>query len=150
MKKIACIMLTLALLINANALAESIIGSSANPNQSAETKLSATVGAYYEVIIPTSQRITYGVIDTTMSIEASTLRKGTSIAVEPASLKGSLVSDTSDSTIDFTITGMGSANRLEFYQVESKTLTIHIEQDAWDNASVGEYTGSITFNISIM
>ena len=148
MKKLLCVLLTLSLILCAAALAE---GTYDEKDSTASTTLTTTIAdpsqpvPSYTVIIPSTLTITPNATSTPLSIRVTEAENVESIEIDTAA-SGSMTG--SDGTIDFTV----SPNELTFSIFTSlpstKTMTINITSEEWQQAAPGDYTGTMSFTIS--
>ena len=147
MKKLLCVLLTLSLIFCAAALAE---GTYDEDDSTASTTLTTTIkgpdAPSYTLIIPSTLTITPNATSTTLTVQLTEANNANSIRVETAA-NGSMTNG-SGGTIDFTVT----PNKLSFSNFNilpsSKTMTINITEEEWQQAAAGTYTGTMSFTIS--
>lgn len=149
MKKMLCVLLTLSLVFCAVALAEDTYDEN---DQTATTTLTTTITdptkpvPTYTIVIPSSLAITPNATQTTLTVQVQEVENTESIQVT-ADATGSMTNG-SDGTIDFTI----SSNELSFSNFtslpSSKTMSINITEEEWNQAPAGDYTGTVNFTIS--
>ena len=147
MKKLLCALLILSLMFCAIALAE---GTYDENDSTASTTLTTTIkgpdAPTYTVIIPSTLEIEPNATNTALTVQLTEVANAESIAVETAA-NGSMTNG-SGGTIDFTVT----PNKLSFSNFNtlpsSKTMTINITEEEWQQAAPGDYTGTMSFTIS--
>lgn len=147
MKKLLCMLLTLSLIFCAVALAE---GTYDEDNPTASTRLTTTIkgpdAPSYTLIIPSTLTITPNAASTTLTVQLTEANNADSIKVETAA-NGSMTNG-SGGTIEFTVT----SNELSFGNFNAlpatKTMSIGITAEQWQQAAPGDYTGTMSFTIS--
>ena len=147
MKKLLCVLLTLSLILCAAALAEDTYDES---DSTASTTLTTTIkgpdAPSYTVIIPSTLAITPNAASTPLSIQVTAVENVNRIEVKTDGT-GSMTNG-SDGSIDFTV----APNELSFSNFASlpstKTMTINITSEEWQQAAPGDYTGTMSFTIS--
>ena len=147
MKKLLCALLILCLSFCAVALAE---GEYNENDSTATTTLTTTIkgpdAPTYTVIIPSTLAITPNAASTPLSIQVTAVENVESIKI--ATAESGSMSNGSDGTIDFTV----SPYELTFSNFASlpatKTMTINITSEQWQQAAAGAYTGTMSFTIS--
>ena len=146
MKKLLCVLLTLSLIFCAVALAE---GTYNENDSTASTTLTTTINGpdapTYTIIIPPTLAITPNATSTQLNIQVTDVENVDKIDVTTAA-NGSMTS--SGGTIDFTV----APYELSFSNFDSlpstKTMTINITSEEWQQAAAGDYTGTMSFTIS--
>lgn len=146
MKKTLSLLLALALLCLGTipALAENPTGG--------ETVITANVGVSYQISIPESQEITFGVESTEIgdvAVTAAQIEEGYQITFT-ATCDG-LMEKTGDATktIAYALNSGGVAfTSASFTGVDSQALTVDITTEAWNAAAVGQYSDTITFTVN--
>ena len=146
MKKLLCVLLTLSLILCAAALAEDTYDES---DSTASTTLTTTIkgpdAPSYTIIIPPTLAIAPNATSTALSIQLEEVANASEISITTAN-SGSMTG--SNGTIDFTVT----PNELSFSNFSSlpstKTMTINITEEQWQQAAAGTYTGTMSFTIS--
>ena len=139
------------------ALAFALCAACAAPVLAEETKttiITTSINPTYTVDIPANTAIAFNAasttFDTKLGLSKAQLDPGSKVTVtaKPTALKN----DTDSSkTIPFTLckddgTAFTSA---DFTNTSDKVeLSVHIDQTAWNKAYAGNYTGSVTFEIS--
>lgn len=147
MKKLLCVLLTLSLILCAAALAEDTYDES---DSTASTTLTTTIkgpdAPSYTLIIPSTLTITPNATSTTLTVQLTEANNANSIRVETAA-NGSMTNG-SGGTIEFTVT----SNELSFGNFNAlpatKTMSIGITAEQWQQAAAGTYTGTMSFTIS--
>ena len=147
MKKLLCVLLTLSLILCAAALAEDTYD---EDDSTASTTLTTTIkgpdAPSYTLIIPSTLTITPNATSTTLTVQLMEQKNTSEISITTAN-SGSMTNG-SDGTIDFTVT----SNELSFSNFSSlprtKTMTINITEEQWQQAAAGTYTGTMSFTIS--
>ena len=147
MKKLLCALLTLSLIFCAAALAEDTYDES---DSTASTTLTTTIkgpdAPSYTLIIPSTLTITPNATSTTLTVQLTEANNANSIRVETAA-NGSMTNG-SGGTIEFTVT----SNELSFGNFNAlpatKTMSIGITAEQWQQAAAGTYTGTMSFTIS--
>ena len=147
MKKLLCVLLTLSLIFCAAALSE---GTYDEDDSTASTTLTTTIkgpdAPSYTLIIPSTLTITPNATSTTLTVQLTEANNANSIRVETAA-NGSMTNG-SGGTIEFTVT----SNELSFGNFSSlpstKTMTINITSEEWQQAAPGDYTGTMSFTIT--
>ena len=147
MKKLLCALLTLSLIFCAAALAE---GTYDEDDSTASTTLTTTIkgpdAPSYTLIIPSTLTITPNATSTTLTVQLTEANNANSIRVETAA-NGSMTNG-SGGTIEFTVT----SNELSFGNFNAlpatKTMSIGITAEQWQQAAAGTYTGTMSFTIS--
>ena len=147
MKKLLCVLLTLSLILCAAALAEDTYD---EDDSTASTTLTTTIkgpdAPSYTVIIPSTLAITPNAASTPLSIQVTDVENVESIKI--ATAESGSMSNGSDGTIDFTV----SPYELTFSNFANlpatKTMSIGITAEQWQQAAPGDYTGTMSFTIS--
>lgn len=147
MKKLLCALLTLSLIFCAAALAEDTYDES---DSTASTTLTTTIkgpdAPSYTLIIPSTLTITPNATSTTLTVQLTEANNANSIRVETAA-NGSMTNG-SGGIIEFTVT----SNELSFGNFNAlpatKTMSIGITAEQWQQAAAGTYTGTMSFTIS--
>ena len=147
MKKLLCVLLTLSLILCAAALAEDTYD---EDDSTASTTLTTTIkgpdAPSYTLIIPSTLTITPNATSTTLTVQLTEANNANSIRVETAA-NGSMTNG-SGGTIEFTVT----SNELSFGNFNAlpatKTMSIGITGEQWQQAAAGTYTGTMSFTIS--
>ena len=147
MKKLLCVLLTLSLILCAAALAEDTYD---EDDSTASTTLTTTIkgpdAPSYTLIIPSTLTITPNATSTTLTVQLTEANNAKSIKVETAA-SGSMTNG-SGGTIEFTVT----SNELSFGNFNplpaTKTMSIGITAEQWQQAAAGTYTGTMSFTIS--
>lgn len=146
MKKIPCTLLTLSLIFCAVALAEDTY----NENDSTVTTTVTTTikgpdAPTYTVIIPSTLAIAPNATSTELNIRVTAAADASEISITTAS-SGSMTNG-SDGTIDFTVT----PNELSFSNFNplssAKMMSINITTEEWQQATAGDYIGTMSFTI---
>ena len=149
MKKLLCVLLTLSLslILCATALAEDTYDEN---DSTASTTLTTTIkgpdAPSYTLIIPSTLTITPNATSATLTVQLTEANNVNSIRVETAA-NGSMTNG-SGGTIEFTVT----SNELSFGNFNAlpatKTMSIGITAEQWQQAAAGTYTGTMSFTIS--
>ncbi len=147
MKKILCALLILSLIFCATALAE---GTYDQDDKTATTTLTTTIAGpdapTYTVVIPSTLAITPNTTSTPLTVRLVEAKNAKSVTVT-AEANGSMTNG-SGGTINFTV----DSTTLTFSNFNSlpseKWMSIHITEAEWQQASAGNYTGTLTFTIS--
>ncbi len=147
MKKLLCALLTLSLIFCSAALAE---GTYDESDSTASTTLTTTIkgpdAPSYTIIIPPTLTIAPNAASTTLTVQLTEAANAKLVSVKTAA-NGSMTNG-SGGTIDFTVT----SNELSFSNFNtlpsSKTMTINITGEQWQQAAAGTYTGTMSFTIS--
>ena len=147
MEKMLCALLALGLLCCAIAFAE---GTYDQDNTTVITTLTTTIAGpqapTYTVIIPSTLAISPNATSTPLMIELTEVQHASEVKITTAT-SGSM-SNGSGGIIDFTV----SPNEIAFTNFASlpstKQVSVNITAAEWQQASAGDYTGSLTFTIS--
>ena len=117
-----------------------------SPSTTLTTTIKGPDAPTYTVIIPSTLEIEPNATNTALTVQLTEVANAESIAVETAA-NGSMTNG-SGGTIDFTVT----PNKLSFSNFNtlpsSKTMTINITEEEWQQAAAGTYTGTMSFTIS--
>lgn len=147
MKKLLCALLTLSLIFCAAALAE---GTYDEDDSTASTTLTTTIkgpdAPSYTIIIPSTLVIAPNATSTTLTVQLMEQKNTSEISITTAN-SGSMTNG-SDGTIDFTV----SPYELTFSNFANlpatKTMSIGITAEQWQQAPAGTYTGTMSFTIT--
>lgn len=116
------------------------------------TTVKLVIPASYTVNIPAAMDIPYGATSTPMTIGVSSIKIGSHQAVKIAvdSAKGRLLPESGNTLIPYKLLCDGKEfSRALYTTVDDTQLSLDIALEDWFEADAGEYTGTITFHVSL-
>ena len=148
MKKLLCMLLALSLLICTAALAE---GTYDEGDKTASTTLTTTIedpsAPAYTIMIPSTIAITPNATSTQLDVRVMEVKNVQKITVTTAA-SGSMTS-TTGGNIAFTV-GSPELAFTNFSSLpDNQWMTINITAEEWQQAQAGDYTGVMSFTISV-
>lgn len=152
-KRISTILCLLTvLLLTATTTVGEVFLTNTEHGMTGTTTVRLTIPVSYTVAIPASMSIPYGATSTPMTIGVSSIKIGSHQAVQIAvdSAKGKLLPESGNSTIPYMLLCDGNAfSRALYTAVDETQLSLDIAPEGWFEADAGEYTGTITFYVSL-
>ena len=141
-------LLTVLLLTTASTVGE-VYMTGTDAAMTGSTTVRLVIPSSYTVQIPATVDIPYGVTSTPITIGVSSMQLGSSKAIEiaPASSMGVLRTESSSATIPYVLDLQGC---VRFTDPGTEELHLIIDQYDWYEAAAGEYTGAITFQVSVV
>lgn len=122
-----------------------ICGLQVSAQETRQTIVSYTVPEMYTVMIPESLEIPFNAESTSLSVSLTATNLGQKKVIVEAAESGALMNSASHQ-LPFAVTENA---RLAFDALETKDMTIGIARDDWKTAPAGEYSGTLTFEISV-
>ena len=118
-----------------------------------ELQLSYAVGPSYTVSIPGDVQVAFNALSTDFeSVELTEARLEPGYAVQIALVSDGLLKHTEDAskTLAYSVNSADGAFQTAQYTTagEATALTVDITSDAWHAAHAGDYTGTVTFEVS--
>lgn len=130
-----------------------IILSNTSAVLSGSTTVRLVIPGGYTVEIPAALPLAYGQESTAMTIGVSDVKLGATQAVEVRvdSAQGTLAQTGGKGSIPYTLMqGDAAFSRLTFTQDGSAQVHLAIDKADWFEAPAGDYTGTVTFQVSII
>lgn len=131
---------------------EFILSNAANVLEG-NTTVKLTIPSYYTVQIPAELPITYGAENTSMALGVSSMFIGSTKALQiaPESAEGALLQTGGSGKIPYTLLQDAAPfEGVTFTELGEKNINVNIALDDWYSAAAGEYTGTVTFLVSVV
>lgn len=115
------------------------------------TTVRLVIPSAYIVEIPATVSIPYGAESTPMSIGVSNMELGSkTVKIAVDSSNGNLLQRNGQGKIPFVLMREGDEFSSAHYSTTGQTLlNVAIALNDWYNADAGEYTGTVTFHVSV-
>lgn len=149
---ILCLLAVLCCVLVTSAADEFILSNAANVLEG-NTTVKLTIPSYYTVQIPAELPISYGVEATSLTIGVSSMRIGSNKAlkIETEAPDGVLLQTGGNGSIPYSFRdGASFFDSAVFTELGEKEISIEIALDDWYSAAAGEYTGTVTFLVSVV
>lgn len=150
-KVVILCLLTVLLLIRTTAVGDVRLTNTEH-GMTGTTTVRLVIPSSYVVEIPATVSIPYGATSTPLTIGVSSIELGSRQVVEITadSSSGTLVQESGNDTIPFTLSCNGEAFSSVCYSYPKQTqLSIDIALEDWYSADAGEYSGIVTFRVSV-
>lgn len=150
-KVVIICLLTVMLLITTTAVGEVFLTNTEH-GMTGTTTVRLVIPSSYIVEIPATVSIPYGATSTPMTIGVSSMELGSqqSVKISVDSAKGKLLQENGNDAIPYVLTSNSMAFSSVLYPSAGQTqLSIDIALEDWYKADAGEYTGMVTFHVSV-
>lgn len=140
MKKVLALILTLCLTLGIVALAD---------DSNRQTELQVTVNSGYTIVIPATLDIPFGAESTDLSVEVTALHLPSNfnaLKVEVGQMNP--LKNAAEKLIWYTIDGVSFGATRYFQTTETQNFVVGITAADWNKAPAGNYTGTVSFNVS--
>lgn len=151
-RKVVILCLLILMLLTATTTVGEVFLTNTEHAMTGTTTVRLTIPVSYTVTIPATVSIPYGATSTPMAIGVSSIKIGSHQAVQIAvdSAKGRLLPESGNTLIPYKLLCNGKEFSRALYTTEDETqLSLDIALEDWFEADAGEYTGTITFHVSL-
>ena len=153
MKKILSFTLALVMMLSATVIAfAATINQDSNP-KTVDTEITTSIAPTYTVTIPADVNVSFNATSTSFGkIEVTAAQINPDKCIKVALTTDGTLNNTVDATkvIPYTVNAGATAFTSATYLAagENTDLTINITQNDWNSAYAGDYTDTVTFNVS--
>ncbi|MCI6388584.1 MAG: hypothetical protein MR823_05535 [Ruminococcus sp.] len=153
MKKLLSFTLALVMMLSVSVTAfAATINQDSNP-KTVDTEITTSIAPTYTVTIPADVNVSFNATSTSFGkIEVTAAQINPDKCIKVALTTDGTLNNTVDATkvIPYTVNAGATAFTSATYLVagEKTDLTINITQNDWNSAYAGDYTDTVTFNVS--
>ncbi len=140
MKKVLALVLTLCLTLSIVALAD---------DSNRQTELQVTVDSGYTIVIPATLDIPFGATTTNLPVEVTALHlTGNYDSLKVTVGQMTPLKTENGKLIWYTIDDLSFGATRYFQTTETQNFVVGITAADWNKAPAGNYTGTVSFNVS--